>query len=81
MPTISELSEQYARRIRQNILSPGIAQEIANQINGLTYTTNGAPISADDKEKILTEIENGRVARVTHSNNKFSVCHGTPGRV
>ena len=58
MPTLKDFAEEYANSIRVNRGNPILSKEIATRIKELSYTQTGQSLSADDREKILQEIEN-----------------------
>lgn len=57
MATIPDLAKQYSDYIRLNHGNPAAISEIASKINRLVYTESRRPLSADDKNKLIKQIQ------------------------
>jgi hypothetical protein len=57
MATFDSVAKELAEYILSNNISMNIFTHITNQIDNLTYTNTGLPISTSDKLKILDLLE------------------------
>jgi hypothetical protein len=57
MATLDSVAKELAEFILNNSMAMNIFTHVSNQIDNLTYTNTGLPISTSDKLKILDMLE------------------------
>jgi hypothetical protein len=70
MPSIEELAEEYADRIRDAANKEREIASIASLITGLTYR-DGGHLSISDKEKLVTLVAEGLASKRTRPGGGF----------
>lgn len=57
MASINDLAKEYSDYLRLNKNNPSAINEIASRIKGLVYTSSKKPLSQEDTEKLISEIQ------------------------
>jgi hypothetical protein len=70
MPSIEQLAEKYADRIRNAVNKEREIANIASVITGLTYD-DGRHLSISDKEKLVSRVAEGLASKRTRPGGGF----------